>query len=419
MFRKFLRDDSGNMSVIATVAMVPIMAAVMGATDFANLGNKHTNVKHSLDSAALAIATKIGSGMTNAELKQLGSDVFNANVDATAQLDVDFDFPGMTQINDEDEIPVSSLRKGDVYITVTANMTLDSFFSYQPDRQATVTSRVALASIGKPCILALNKNASKALEVGGTSQVSMENCSIMSNSNADDALLLGGSAAVDAECAGSSGGYKAEDGQFDIECPYVRTNIYGAADPFSEVKTPPYSSCTNLKPNQTYIPSGTYCDMTIKGDVTLEPGGTFIIRPNGPANGGGKAGLTILNNNALTGSEVTFFFMGDSEIKINGSAEVNLTAKTSGDYAGMLFYTSADTNQLWTVGGGNDIKLQGIMYNPGGHIDYHGNNSVTGECLRVVADTVRITGTSSFKSKCDTELGGLDLTASTSMRLAS
>lgn len=415
MFNKFVRDESGNFTVITAVAMVPIMAAVMGAVDYTNLGNQHNNVKNSLDSAGIAIATKIGSGMTNAELKQLGNDVFEANVDGNHQLTVDFDFDGVSQVNEDDVLTGTSLMVGDVYITVSTNMTLDSYFRYQPARNIELETKVALASIGKPCVLALNKTADKALEIGGTAIMSMENCSIMSNSNSDESLWLGGSADVKADCAGTSGGYKADPGQFDINCPYVRTDMYGAQDPFADIPTPPYSACKTLKKNETYIKSGTYCDMTISGDMTLEPGGTFIIRPNG----GKKSGLTILNNDSLSGEEVTFFLMGGAEIKINGSAEVDLKAKTSGPYAGMLFYSEQGTSGLWTVGGGNDIKIQGILYNPGGHIDYHGNNSVTGECLRVVADTIRVTGTSSFVSECDTEFGGLDLTASTSLRIAS
>ncbi len=418
MLKNFLRNKDGNMTITTAIAMIPIMSAVVGITDLTNLGNQRDNVQHALDSAALAIAGKIGSGMTNGELKTLGADVFHANVNSSTQLDVEFDYPGVTQVTEDDVFPGVSLKKGDVYVSVSADMVLDSYFRYEPARDVHLTTRVALASIGKPCILALNTAAPKALEVGGTSVVSMENCSIMSNSEADDALYLGGSADVSAVCAGSSGGISAFPDQFDVECPFVRENIYQANDPFSEVPTPPYTTCKNLKKNETYITSGTYCDFKISGDVTLEPGGIFVIRPNGPLSNGNKPGLTVLNNDSLTGENVTFFLMGGAEVKINGGANINLTAKTSGDYAGMLIYSEASSTGDWIIGGGNDIKLIGIVYNPGGHVDYHGNNATTGECLRLVADTIRITGTSSFKSECDIEFGGLDMTASSTIRIA-
>jgi hypothetical protein len=116
---------------------------------------------------------------------------------------------------------------------------------------------------------------------------------------------------------------------------------------------------------------------------------------------------------SLTGQGVTIFLMEGSQFSINANETVNLSPPTSGDYAGITIYQEkADTNQV-TVNGTVNSKLQGFIYAPGAPVFYAGNSAMsgTGDCIRVIGDTVEMTGNSEIAANCDAQLGGRKMDA--------
>jgi Flp pilus assembly protein TadG len=80
MLRKFFRSEQGNYTVIFALALVPIMTGLAGVVDYATTTRDAASLQNTLDAAGLAVATKYYSGMSQADLETLGSDVFTANL---------------------------------------------------------------------------------------------------------------------------------------------------------------------------------------------------------------------------------------------------------------------------------------------------------------------------------------------------
>ena len=148
---------------------------------------------------------------------------------------------------------------------------------------------------------------------------------------------------------------------------------------------PSYSSCTatNYKVttgNTVNITPGTYCGgITIGGsvkNVIFNPGQYILV-------GGGRSVNASAN---ISGSDVTFFDTYSKSdkygpISISGSGLVDLTAPTSGTYAGLLFYQ--DPSVAWsasngsTIAGASNSVYDGIIYFPTTDLIYSGNSSTS------------------------------------------
>lgn len=98
--------------------------------------------------------------------------------------------------------------------------------------------------------------------------------------------------------------------------------------------------------------------------------------------------------------------MNDAELQgINGNNTLDLSAPTTGPYAGIVLYgdrNTQDSNATWNLGGNADISLTGVAYLPTLNVEYGGgagNNST--ECSQLIARTVRFRGNSGFNTNCE------------------
>ena len=177
------------------------------------------------------------------------------------------------------------------------------------------------------------------------------------------------------------------------------------------VVPPAYTLCLPVPNGKTVTLSpGTYCDKTLSGNITLNPG-TYIMR-NVVIKPGG--------NGSLSGQGVTIFLMENSQLYINANEQVNLSPPTSGPYAGITIYQARGNTQALTLNGGSGSLVSGFIYAPDAAITYAGNSDMTaqGSCLRLVGDTVTMTGNSAVKSDCTAELGNREMYAGRMITLA-
>src|SRR6478672_519491 len=86
MLLRFIKSEDGNYSLIFAIALVPLMSAVAGVTDYVGTTNGAAKLQQSLDATALAIATKYHSGMTDSEVDKVGTDFFSANINNVGML---------------------------------------------------------------------------------------------------------------------------------------------------------------------------------------------------------------------------------------------------------------------------------------------------------------------------------------------
>ena len=229
----------------------------------------------------------------------------------------------------------------------------------------------------------------------------MIGCVIASNSDSSTAVYRGGSAQLSAACINTVGGTSgiSSNSNAALECDGPQENQYPSFDPLANVLPPTYSSCKPIPEGRTKTLSpGTYCNKTLSGDITLGPG-TYILD-------GGR--INLGGNGSLVGAGVTIFLMGDAEFSVNGNESVKLTPPTTGDYAGITIYQEKSNDTPITINGTSGSYVSGFVYAPGAHIFYAGNSATTAQsaCLRLVGNTIEMTGNSDMKSDCTAELGG-------------
>lgn len=251
----------------------------------------------------------------------------------------------------------------------------------------------------RACMLALHQTASAAIDISGSTTVTLNGCSIMSNSSANDALAVGGSGTLIASCAGAHGGVDADGGMTLTDCDSARERMRRMADPYADVPEPAVSGACK-SPTTFAGPSGSvhnvtpgrYCGgMNILRTVNFAPG-VYIID-------GGT--LSATSTAQLNGAGVTFFLTNGARLDINGQARLNLTAPTTGTYAGLLFFADRSGSSVnHVLNGTSDSVLTGAIYTPNDNLAFSGTNNTATGCTQIIARTLDLTGNSGIGVNC-------------------
>jgi hypothetical protein len=407
MLLRFFKSEDGNYSLIFAITLVPIMSAVAGVTDYVGTSTGAAKLQQSLDATALAIATQYHSGMTDTEVDKFGSDFFSANVNSVG---LSFNIDDQASTSDLKDRVVdfdASVQKNghDIDISATAKLLHTGFIAGANPWQALRHAYVKFKPGQAACVMALNDHASDSVKIQGSTQVALNGCVIASNSDAPDSIYRGGSASLAAKCVTTVGGASGLSNSYTkLSCGMALEQQYPSLDPLADVVPPTPGSCMSMSNGKTKTLSpGTYCNKTWTGNITLNPG-TYILQ------GGG---IKLNGGDSITGSGVTIFLLGDAVFTTNGNQLLNLSPPSSGQYAGITIYQEkADTNQL-TVNGTSGSKVLGFVYAPGASVFYAGNSgtSGSGDCIRLIGDTLELTGNSTMASDCDAEFGGRQMLA--------
>jgi hypothetical protein len=229
-----------------------------------------------------------------------------------------------------------------------------------------------------------------------------------------DVKIAGGNVAINGDVSLKSNGEVKVEGQTNDDGTIVAgtISISGTAtgtaytpapltqqqpigDPLAAIPLPtnlssisPKSNSNPCGPGATHGP-GVYGDVTVSDPCVLEPG-LYVVT--------GKWELT--GNQDLSGTGVTLYFpcgtqgsprpcSGPSEeggrLVAHGNGLINLTAPTSGPYAGLLVaYDRLNSSPLWLTGNGTS-RYVGTIYGYSAKMRYDGNGCTnTNESLIVV-----------------------------------
>lgn len=113
MFRKFLKDESGNYALMTAVAIVPILAGLGLAVDYSALLRQRAEVQNAVDASCVATGRRVVDGATNAQLIQYAEDFFEANLKTIDPADTDV------------EVTLPDSDTGGGILTVKANFTFE------------------------------------------------------------------------------------------------------------------------------------------------------------------------------------------------------------------------------------------------------------------------------------------------------
>ena len=194
-----------------------------------------------------------------------------------------------------------------------------------------------------PSLFVLNPTAAGALTLSGNASIKIPGAVVV-DSNSTTAISASGNAQLTASVIDVGGGFQ-KSGNASFSPAPIRG--VSASDPLAALPTPASRSDQlrhlNLSGNSqtTTINPGIYSQITVSGNarLTLNPG-IYIIE------GGG---LTVTGNASISGTGVMIYNAGSNYpgsggnfggITLSGNGTFNLTAPTTGTYAGILIFQS-------------------------------------------------------------------------------
>ncbi len=300
-------------------------------------------------------------------------------------------------------------KGAEVSISYNAPRFFSSLFSKEPIRH-TVHARSQTKTGSPACILALNPDAGRAIELSGNASITLTGCEMMSNSLSDSAFYISGSADVDVDCVSVSGDV-AQSGRahsLHLDCAALKTRQPPAPDPYSTVPAPDLPSrCESIRDVSRSSANGgrgayqvsagddgkvRFCrGLQLKSSYHFDPG-IYIID-------GGKFSLNASAD--ISGDGVTFYLTGGAELKWNGRASINVTAPTTGPYAGIaVMGDRGDFNARHKINGSASSNLTGAIYTAASPLQILGNFSGEEGCMQIIASTIKLSGATNINHDC-------------------
>ena len=393
LVRRFLRSRKGNIAIISALMMPAIVGFCGLAGETAYWYYRHRDIQGAADLAAFGGAAVLRSGGSSTAI--------------TAASKADAVTNGWRQANGTIAVnwpPTSGSwqNQQSVQVILTENQTriFSRLFNGSAAVPISVRSTATVVAAGKACILGLNNTAPNTVWFQGNSTATLTNCNVATNSNNALGFAQTGASTAWMPCAYSSGGEVHTAGLHLTNCGAVVQHHPRTVDPYAGVPAPTWSGCGSAPataPAATVNitnPDGVRCfnaNTDFKGTVNFEPG-VYVIS-------GGE--LLINSGTIATGSGVMFYLTNGATLNVRGGSTSTFTAKTSGTYAGLLFFGDrTQPTAINQLNGNATSSMTGAVYFPSQHVEFLGNYTGTNGCMQVVADTIKYTGNGTFASDC-------------------
>ena len=419
----FARDTSGA-TAIMLILLIPVLIGFMGlSVDVGLWYTARRGMQNMADAAAMSGASEIANGSADDIVKAAAQSSADSNgFDATDG--------SVITINVPPEDGPNAGNDGSVEVIIERPMELlftEAFSTLRGETfSATATVRAVANTdfVDEFCILGLDPTASKAVEVSGTGQLTLD-CGIAVNSDASNALSVSGTAVATVTSVTTVGEVSIlGKGDLDSGAPPRR----GAAveDPYDDLDVPTFSGCddsvgdlkkgVSVNDNTTFDAStgSTAGIFVICGglkvnagaNVTFEPGVYIIDQGDFEISGGAT----------ITGDGVTFILTSSGasskigKVQITGGSALQLTAPDSdplnaAGFSGVLFYQDRDVStnpsKNNVIAGGAELDFEGALYFPSQDLDFAGGSELADGCVQLIGAKVKITGNTGIQGNCD------------------
>ncbi len=407
MLLKFAQDNAGNFTIGLSLLLVPVMGAVVGGVEFSSITREGNQLQASVDFALVEAASNYDRDLTAVELDTLASRMFETDLATAGITGADFNYLGAVQD-----------AAGNVTISARGTKPftgdLSTIFNSTIERQSAVLREIG----GTACVLALSNTASRAINLNGTTDVALDGCVLAANSTASDSVDRSGSANLAAACIQTAGRTMgiSDDARVALGCGKPREKSFRTKDPLASLVPPSGVGCANLNipggKGLKQVNPGVYCNNTLTvngGSKVRFNAGTYVFK---------GTDISVLGGAEVTGTDVTIFLYSGANLNIAANAIYSMSAPTTGPYAGIAIYSEKSNPVNIKLNGGSTQSVQGFVYNPSGTVDFSGNSATTSDqCIRIVANTMTMTGTSKLKANCTAELGGKDIKTVKQIRL--
>ncbi|MBL4890228.1 MAG: pilus assembly protein [Rhizobiaceae bacterium] len=323
-FYKFAWSNSGNIAVIASILMVPLITAIGAAVDYTSMTRIRSNMQQAADSAALASTRELRlTGAKNETIKEVAYNFVWANA--------------LSKIKQNTEVGVTILddKKG---VTVTLSYKWRPMILHHLNKAVmpiVTTATAQLAGETSICILSLAEKAPKSVFLDHNSSIVGNNCGVYANSTDPDAIRADDKGTIKASVICSSGGVTGTSSAFSpralTDCPAIPDPLLGRAEPSASGCD--YNKTEIVSQKKTLFP-GVYCGgLKIAGNsnVSFEPG-IYSIK-------GDK--FIAQDDSTIVGINVGFYLADDAAyFEFGESTTIELTAPENGLLAGILMFES-------------------------------------------------------------------------------
>lgn len=375
---KLKSAENGQTLVLTAICMTVITGFVGLGVDVGLLFHAKRNLQIAADAAATAAALDYhyNGSVTSAQSAGQAAATANGVTNGSGGATVTINCPPASGPSIGDGITCKGFAEALVeQPTQTFFMGAFGFGSVQISARG-----VAGLAAGGGCVYAVNPLGSGIQASGGSSNISVPTCKVYD----DSSLSLSGGSSVDAKSINVVGSTSLGGGSTTSPSP---NTISSFPDPLAFVQAPTVpGSCTAVINNT----SGTY-SQGCYSSITVSSGNTVNFSP----------GLYVVNGNmtvqggTVTGTGgVTFYVTG--QVKFQGaSSSTDLTAPTSGEYKGILFFQSRTDSQQFQFTGGSGGTIEGIIYAPDAQILFSGGSVGTLEA-DLIGGSLDITGGSAL-----------------------
>ncbi len=415
--RRLLRRLSGDrrgVIIVMFALMVPILVGFIGLGVEVGLWySERRDMQAAADAAALAGVYELAEGRTTSIATVAQREAENNGWSSTGGTITVRSFP----LNGNYPAAPSaySADPDTVQVLLTRQVSL-LFSGYFLGSGGTITINTkavgkSVAGASTACVLALGSGLAggvSAISASGGASISMSGCTIATNSTNSSAISVTGGASMTADCVYSAGGVSGTP--TTTACSGAKTNQPPVSDPYADIPQPSFSACSN--PADKYsltgsssatISPGVYCSISSSssGVLTLTAGTYYLdggdFKISGSGNVSATGGVTIVLGDSSGGSSC-------GNVSITGGGEIDMTAPTSGTYAGILFFrhsSCSGTGAPMSFAGNSGSTIIGAIYSPSKALNVSGGTSISGSCLQLIANEISFSGTGTIGSDCD------------------
>lgn len=378
LLRVLARDRRGSVLPIAAMALGLGLGMGSIAVDLGRMSTEQNKLKIMSQMVALAAIQELpdeasarSEGMRlarrNGDLMRFsifGSDQMAS--DLIVSTDIDFgSWDGPNGTFDAAASPADAVRVRAYRINARSNALRTIFARLLGFATLEIQAETIVSRRAGNCILALEPSDQDAIKLGGATTVNAPDCSIQVNSTSHKALKVASDAhAVAAPICVVGGIYSHPENV----AAYAETDCPAVADPLAGLPAPGTSPCTanavKIDGGVHTLNPGVYCNGISIADasVVFNPG-VYVIADKS---------FLIDGGSTVSGSGVFFYLQHEkSLLEFKEPASITLSAPTSGQWAGVLFYQerTVKPGEHKIDDDGNKV-FAGTMYFPASQLTY-------------------------------------------------
>jgi hypothetical protein len=388
-----LSSTKGGVAVQIGVGLGALIGMLGLGTESTFLIYKHRQMQSVSDSAAISAAMAVSQAWPRDPVSEARAVAARLGyVHGADQVTITVNAP-----------PATGLYAGNggaVEVIVSQPQDLAMMGLFGPDSANVGTRSVALReSTGRFCILALDQTVSQAMYVSNNAVLADTECGVAVNSSSETALVMNNNAIINGPVHTRGAWQLANNAELNGK-PLTQHGTL-IDDPYADIQLQSPPPCTgqsgsgsnNITRNLT---PGHFCSgWDFKNNVTLNlAAGSYYI----------DSQLSIKNNVIINGTGVTLIINGNYAMDIDNNGALNVSAPTSGDYAGLVFFGKRDgtSTVLQKFSNNTVMNIQGAVYFPNQILEFDNNGVTTAQgCTHVIGRMVRMMNNVELKNNCE------------------